>query len=156
MFEKNALMLGWPAPSPPLARDPNAGSLAEPRPDTNDKDYVAQREIHKRQMAVLDAAVSIGYAPAPLEAGIGPMAFHEAVQAGRSTQWCKATLVEWEGTADRPGRFAEAHVMQIRTALRELEGVGGLGNSSAPSVDAGATTTKTASDGGSNAKKTPA
>lgn len=128
LFERNALVAAWPAPTPPMVKPADKGSLAEPEPDENDVEYVAAKRVHVRQTAVLEAAIAIGYAPAPFEAGLAAMDFSSAVQANRGKAWAAATLREWEGTADKTGRFSEAQVLTVRDALAALEKESDLGN----------------------------
>jgi hypothetical protein len=128
LHEKNALILAHPAPVPPLKAPEDKGSLAEKEPDTSDEAFVNAARVHNRERAVLTAAVSVGWTPAPSEVGLVALTFAKAVAINRGGQWAAQTLKEWQGDGEHAGAFNEAGVLAINNAVDALETAGNLGN----------------------------
>jgi len=134
LHEKNILIAAHPAPTAPLKKPTDKGTLAGLEHDVNDPDYVAASRIHVRERSVLSAAASAGYRPAPTEVGLAALNLGEAAALNRAGQWVKQTLIEWQGNESRAGMVTEADVVAINTAVDALETAGSLGNSSAPAA----------------------
>lgn len=132
LHEKNILIAAHPAPMPPLKKPTDKGTLAEPVPDANDPEYVTADRVHARERAVLGAAASVGWTPAPAEVGLSPMTLVQAAAANRAKDWVKQTLIEWQGTSGQSGLLTEPEVIAINNAIDALDTAGSPGNSSAP------------------------
>lgn len=134
LHEKNILIAAHPAPTAPLKKPTDKGTLAEPEPDFNDPEYVAASQVHTRERSVLSAAASAGWRAAPTEVGLAALSLGEAAALNRASQWVKQTLIEWQGTDTKPGLVLGTDIVNVNNAVAGLETAGSLGNSSAPAA----------------------
>jgi hypothetical protein len=113
-------MAQWPLPEPPMAKDRNKGSNAEPEPVLNDPDYLRERAgvVHQNNAMIVAAALDVDIGAE----SVGACTWTAARQAGDAAviQYLRAAAGRMVLVMTEPEIFGLADEANTASVLEEI------------------------------------